>query len=137
MNFSDETVNKAKARENSFKGFFGTVKRFLRSDWLAEEVGWRDIDADRALYTQIADAQTKVHEGMCDNFNTFQVRGPAAAHIDPRGIGHPLLRVRDSAGPPRRSSRHSPTWSPSATPTSTGRRQRPRQSTCSRRPRCT
>jgi cysteinyl-tRNA synthetase len=73
MNFSDQTVGAAKAKEAQFKNFFGTVKALIRSKWIEEEVGWRNKEADRALYDQIADCQSKVHHGMCENFNTPQV----------------------------------------------------------------
>ena len=51
------------------------LAKLLRSDWLNDEggVGWRDMEADRTLYTQIADCQQAVHEGMCENFNTSKV----------------------------------------------------------------
>ena len=75
MNFSDQTVGAAKAKEAQFKNFFGTVKALIRSKWIEEEVGWRNKEADRALYDQIADCQSKCHHGFCDNFNTPQVVG--------------------------------------------------------------
>jgi len=73
MNFSDQTVGAAKTKEAQFKNFFGTVKALMRSKWLEEEVGWRSKQEDRALYDQIADCQSKCHQGFCDNFNTPQV----------------------------------------------------------------
>ncbi len=73
MNFSDQTVGAAKAKEALFKNFFGTVKALMRSDWIKEEVGWRTKEDDRALCDQIADCQSKCHYGFCDNFNTPDV----------------------------------------------------------------
>ena len=70
MNFSDQTVGAAKAKEAQFKNFFGTVKALLRTKWIEEEVGWRDIDVDRALSISILDTQSKVHAAFCDNFDT-------------------------------------------------------------------
>ena len=70
MNFSDQTVGAAKAKEAQLKNFFGTVKALLRTKWIEEEVGWRDIDVDRALSISILDTQSKVHAAFCDNFDT-------------------------------------------------------------------
>lgn len=73
MNFSDQTVGAAKVEESRFKNFFGTVKALLRSNWLEQEVGWRDMDTDRALSIKILDTQSAVHTGMCSNFDTPSV----------------------------------------------------------------
>jgi len=70
MNFSDQTVGAAKAKEHEFKNFFGTIKALLRTKWVDEEVGWRNKDEDFKLSKIVMDTQTKVHDGFCDNFNT-------------------------------------------------------------------
>jgi len=70
MNFSDQTVGDAVAKEKHFKNFFGKVKEIARSDWLKEEIGWRNRVADRELYLQLQKCQSAVHDALCDNFNT-------------------------------------------------------------------
>ena len=46
------------------------VKALLRSNWLEQEIGWRNNGDDRALYNKIADTQSAVHFGLCNNFDT-------------------------------------------------------------------
>jgi len=70
MNYSDQTVGDAKSKEALFNNFFGEVKTLLRSDWLADEVGLRDREADLDLLRKIHETQTRVHEALCENFNT-------------------------------------------------------------------
>jgi cysteinyl-tRNA synthetase len=71
MNYSDQTVDEAKAREKYFKNFFGSVKSILRNDFVSERQGW--TDTDRALWEMHLKAQIKVHAFILDNFKTYEV----------------------------------------------------------------
>ena len=71
MNFSDQTVDDAKAKEKYFKNFFGAVKSVLRNDFVSQEQGW--IPADRALYNTLLQTQQKVHASLLDNMKTYEV----------------------------------------------------------------
>ena len=46
------------------------VKALLRTDWLEQVIGWRNVEEDRALYNKIAETQSAVHAGFCNNFDT-------------------------------------------------------------------
>ena len=70
MNYSDQTVDDAKAKEKYFKNFFGAVKSLLRQDFVAELQGWNE--ADRALYKTLLASQEKVHTSILDNFKTYE-----------------------------------------------------------------
>lgn len=71
MNYSDQTVDDAKAKERYFKNFFGAVKSVLRNDFVVERQGW--TQADRALWQTLNESQTKVHASLLDNFKTYEV----------------------------------------------------------------
>ncbi|VEU37893.1 unnamed protein product [Pseudo-nitzschia multistriata] len=71
MNYSDQTVDDAKAKEKYFKNFFGSVKSVLRNDFVKEFQGY--TTADRTLMTILHDTQAKVHAALKDNFNTSAV----------------------------------------------------------------
>jgi cysteinyl-tRNA synthetase len=71
MNYSDQTVDDAKAKEKYFKNFFGAVKSVLRNDFVAERQGW--TPADRALWAVLQSSQAKVHASLLDNMKTFDV----------------------------------------------------------------
>lgn len=71
MNYSDQTVDDAKAKEKYFKNFFGAVKSVLRNDFVDERQGWEP--ADRSLFESFNAAQKKVHSALLDNFKTFDV----------------------------------------------------------------
>lgn len=69
MNYSDQTVDDAKAKERYFKNFFGACKAVLRShDWVAQQQGWDA--ADRALHASLIESQERVHASLLDNFAT-------------------------------------------------------------------
>mmetsp|Transcript_31478 Transcript_31478/g.76240 ORF Transcript_31478/g.76240 Transcript_31478/m.76240 type:complete len:1292 (+) Transcript_31478:79-3954(+) len=70
MNYSDQTVGDAKAKEKYFKNFFGSVKSVLRTDFVAETQGW--TDEDRALWEALESVEKKVHASLLDNFKTFE-----------------------------------------------------------------
>jgi cysteinyl-tRNA synthetase len=70
MNYSDQTVDDAKAKEKYFKNFFGAVKSILRQDFVAEAQGWTEMD--RALWNTLLAAQEKVHASILDNFKTYE-----------------------------------------------------------------
>jgi len=71
MNYSDQTVDDAKAKEKYFKNFFGAVKSVLRNDFVSERQGW--TEADRSLFNTLNESQKKVHASLSDNFKTFEV----------------------------------------------------------------
>ena len=70
MNYSDQTVDDAKAKERYFYNFFGAAKSVLRRDFVAERQGW--TAADRALSESLLQAQEKVHQSLLDNFKTYE-----------------------------------------------------------------
>ena len=71
MNYSDQTVDDAKAKEKYFKNFFGSVKSVLRNDFVQEAQGF--TPADRTLLEALQAIQGKVHASLLDNFKTFDV----------------------------------------------------------------
>jgi cysteinyl-tRNA synthetase len=71
MNYSDQTVDDAKAKEKYFKNFFGAVKSVMRNDFVAERQGW--TPADRSLWETLQASQQKVHKSLLDNFKTYDV----------------------------------------------------------------
>jgi cysteinyl-tRNA synthetase len=71
MNYSDQTVDDARAKEKYFKNFFGAVKSVLRNDFVSERQGW--TEADRALFATLNESQQKVHASLLDNFKTYEV----------------------------------------------------------------
>lgn len=71
MNYSDQTVDDAKAKERYFKNFFGAVKSVLRNDFVRERQGW--TPGDRALWQILNECQQKVHASLLDNFKTYEV----------------------------------------------------------------
>lgn len=71
MNYSDQTVDDARAKEKYFKNFFGAVKSVLRNDFVQEHQGW--TPTDRALWETLNAAQGKVHASLQDNFKTYEV----------------------------------------------------------------
>jgi len=71
MDYSDQTMNQAKDYEKRLNSFFGTVKALQRKDWVAEEQRWHD--PEKELNAVIVTTEKKVHEYICDNFNTADV----------------------------------------------------------------
>jgi cysteinyl-tRNA synthetase len=71
MDYSDQTMNQAKDYEKRLNSFFGTVKALQRKDWVAQDQRWGD--EEKALNTVIITTEKKVHEYLCDNFNTADV----------------------------------------------------------------
>lgn len=73
MNYSDQTVNDAKTKEQYFKNFFGQAKAVLRTPLMepGRRQGW--TPADRALHQTITQTQESVHASLLDNFKTYQV----------------------------------------------------------------
>jgi len=70
MSYSDQTIDDARTKENTFKSFFREVEALVRNDYLSEEVGWRMEEADHKLADAYLAAQQSVHESLLDNFNT-------------------------------------------------------------------
>mmetsp|Transcript_19565 Transcript_19565/g.40250 ORF Transcript_19565/g.40250 Transcript_19565/m.40250 type:complete len:779 (+) Transcript_19565:83-2419(+) len=71
MNYSDQTVDDAKAKEKYFKNFFGSVKSLLRNDFVGQLQGF--TLADRALSAKLDEIMGKVHSALLDNFKTYEV----------------------------------------------------------------
>lgn len=71
MNYSDQTVDDAKAKERYFKNFFGSVKSVLRNDFVKEFQGY--TSEDRTVMEALNAAQEKVHAALLDNFKTYDV----------------------------------------------------------------
>jgi cysteinyl-tRNA synthetase len=71
MDYSDQTMSQAKDYEKRLNAFFGTVKALQRKDWVAEDQRW--YDAEKALNEVTVTTEKKVHEALCDNFNTADV----------------------------------------------------------------
>jgi len=70
MSYSDQTIDDARSKENTFKSFFREVEALVRKDYLNEEVGWRMGDTDHNLANAYLAARQSVHESLLDNFNT-------------------------------------------------------------------
>lgn len=70
MNYSDQTVDDAKAKEKYFKNFFGSVKSLLRNDFVREMQGF--TQADRDLSAKLDELMGKVHSAFLDNFKTYE-----------------------------------------------------------------
>jgi cysteinyl-tRNA synthetase len=72
LNFSDQTVGDAKAKEALFVNFFGAVKDLLRDRfaYLRLPVGWQQHSEDRHIMDMILEAKDLVHQAFCDNFDT-------------------------------------------------------------------
>mmetsp|Transcript_25766 Transcript_25766/g.55651 ORF Transcript_25766/g.55651 Transcript_25766/m.55651 type:complete len:799 (-) Transcript_25766:74-2470(-) len=75
MNYSDQTVEDARSKENTFKSFFRAVQALVRDDYLSQEVGWRMGDVDHKLAEAYLAARQSVHENLLDNFNTKDAMG--------------------------------------------------------------
>eukprot|EP00941_MAST-03F_sp_MAST-3F-sp1_P006481 g6481.t1 len=82
MNFSDQTVGDAVSKERTLKAFFGKVKEIARREWLKTEIGWRNREEDRALYMDFQKCQSKVHDALCDNFDTPSVILAIIDHVN-------------------------------------------------------
>lgn len=73
MNYSDQTVTDARGKMATFKNFFGSVKALVRENWVDKPVGWSGDD--RVLFRAVYDMQSKVHEALCNNFDTVTAVG--------------------------------------------------------------
>eukprot|EP00958_Prasinococcus_capsulatus_P017518 scaffold1977_cov269-Prasinococcus_capsulatus_cf.AAC.1 len=68
MNYTDQAVADAKAKEQHFKNFFGAVKALLRTDWPAAPQSWRD--QEKRAQARLLELQALVHRSLLDNFDT-------------------------------------------------------------------
>lgn len=66
----------SKAKEAQFRNFFGSVKAILsatdsdnKPSWLNTTVGWRQA-GDKELMLAYNKCTDKVHEALCNNFDT-------------------------------------------------------------------
>ena len=79
MNYSDQTVDDAKAKEKYFKNFFGSVKSLLRNKNNESDAPkprhnvFAKNPSDLELSKRLNDVQEKVHASFCDNFKTYEV----------------------------------------------------------------
>uniref|UniRef100_A0A7S2RQQ1 cysteine--tRNA ligase n=1 Tax=Mucochytrium quahogii TaxID=96639 RepID=A0A7S2RQQ1_9STRA len=70
MNFSDQTVDDAKAKEKTFRVFFQEVESLSRDDYLLGTLGFQMGEHDHKLSTDFLEAQRLVHRSLLDNFDT-------------------------------------------------------------------
>lgn len=68
INFSDQTIDDAKSKENTLNNYFGEVKAVLRSGWLKRPTAPGATELE--LQEKILSRQAAVHAALCDNFNT-------------------------------------------------------------------
>ena len=68
INFSDQSINEAREKENRFKSFFERVSATIRDAHQDQTLKWDDKDF--ALNERIMTSQEKVHSAICDNFGT-------------------------------------------------------------------
>ena len=92
MNYSDQTIDDARAKESTLKSFFREVEALNRGDYLSEEVGWRMPEADRKLSEAYLTVQQTVHDSLLDNFNT---RDAMVAIMDVISEANIYLRTPD------------------------------------------
>merc|ERR1711976_738173 len=71
MNYSDQAVDEARAKEDAFKNLFGAVKAVMRTDWRNQTQGW--TTAERDLWAATEKCQSVCHTALADNFNTPRV----------------------------------------------------------------
>lgn len=73
MTFSDQTVDDASKKEDTFRNFFVNAKDVIQRDFLNEALGWRnggsDV-ADRSLANKLFEVEDEVYCALCDNFDT-------------------------------------------------------------------
>ena len=70
MNYSDQALGTAKAKEKTFREFFHKVKMYGRSEWAKARVGWEQGTKDRELMHKLFDVQDAVDKAFKDNFDT-------------------------------------------------------------------
>eukprot|EP00924_Labyrinthula_sp_SR-Ha-C_P003772 maker-scaffold_3-snap-gene-4.39-mRNA-1 protein AED:0.22 eAED:0.22 QI:0/0/0/0.66/1/1/3/0/810 len=72
INFSDQTVEDAKAKESTLKNFFSSVKFLLREERDAEniETGLLNNGKDRILLNELVKTQEAVHLALLNNIDT-------------------------------------------------------------------
>ena len=69
VNFSDQTLNEARDKENRINSFFARIDQVGRNFPIATSVQKWD-DRDHELARAIINAQERVHIALCDNFDT-------------------------------------------------------------------
>lgn len=92
MNYAKQTLDDARSKETTFKSFFREVESMSRNDYLADEIGWRMGEKDRALSEALLETQQKVHDSLLDNFNTKEAMQALLAVISQANI---YLRTPD------------------------------------------
>lgn len=77
MNYSDQTVDDAKAKEKYFKNFFGSVKSLLRNKsepfQARHSSSSSSSSSDKDLSKSLNVIREKVHNSFCDNFKAYEV----------------------------------------------------------------
>jgi len=68
MDYSDQTIDDAKAKEKRLESFFGMVKAVLRDAWLSKPTSWTPLE--RALSERLLVLQAETHGCLTDNFDT-------------------------------------------------------------------
>ena len=93
MNYSDQTIDEAKAREKTLLNYFGRVKAEMRREWLARPTLWGEVE--REMNEKITDAQGKVHAALLDNFDTPTAMAELLAIV---ADANTYLAEREAAG---------------------------------------
>eukprot|EP01059_Diplonema_ambulator_P001714 TRINITY_DN11448_c0_g1_i1.p2 TRINITY_DN11448_c0_g1~~TRINITY_DN11448_c0_g1_i1.p2 ORF type:complete len:713 (+),score=360.42 TRINITY_DN11448_c0_g1_i1:171-2309(+) len=70
MNFSDQTIDDAKAKEKAFREFFHKVRSLSRSDWANTPVGFQEGQADRDMMKMLFATMGEVDAAFKDNYDT-------------------------------------------------------------------
>jgi len=71
MDYSDQTMDAARDVEKKLNAFFGLVKTYFRQDWQSNKQCWGDDE--KQLEEKILEGHRKIHEALCDNFDTSTV----------------------------------------------------------------
>ena len=77
MDYSDQKIEEARAKEATFANFFGVVKEVMRSDWLGARTAPGEKEAE--LRDSLRAHQERVHEYLSDNINTAGAMGELVA----------------------------------------------------------
>jgi len=68
MDYSDQTMDSAKDVERKLNAFFGLVRSHLRKEWQSNRQDWSQDEKD--LNEKIMNGHARIHEALCDNFDT-------------------------------------------------------------------
>uniref|UniRef100_A0A7S0LM51 cysteine--tRNA ligase n=1 Tax=Coccolithus braarudii TaxID=221442 RepID=A0A7S0LM51_9EUKA len=86
INYSDQTLDSAKSKEERLETFFREVKALLRTDWASNDL--RPGPAERSFLDAMAVHQQEAHECLMDNLNTpgamaaiFEIVGDSFSYL--------------------------------------------------------